>query len=195
MVQPKRKIAVFASGGGTNAEKIFQRFQHHPAIEVSLLLTNNPHAGVINRARRYQIPVEIFDRPTFTKTNEIVTLLQENGIDLIVLAGFLWLVPRNLIEAFPDKIINIHPALLPAYGGKGMYGMYVHQAVVVAKEKESGITIHYVNEQYDEGNHIFQISCAVDAADTPEQVAAKVQVLEHQYYPEIVENLILKMKN
>ncbi len=190
MASDKHKIAIFASGSGTNAERFFEHFQHHPLAEVSLLLTNNPKAGAIDRAKRFNIPVKVFDRATFIQTDSIVHFLQEKGIDFIVLAGFMWLVPANLIKAFPNRIVNIHPALLPAYGGKGMYGMYVHQAVKEAKEKETGITIHYVNEKYDEGQIIFQISTPISPGDTPEGIAEKVHALEHQYYPKVVEELI-----
>ena len=190
MVSKKHKIAIFASGSGTNAEKFFEKFLDHPLAEVRLLLTNNPKAGAIARAERFDIPVKIFDRHTFTQTDQIVDHLQEIGIDFIVLAGFMWLVPANLIKAFPNRMVNIHPALLPAYGGKGMYGMYVHQAVVEAGEKTTGITIHYVNERYDEGQIIFQAKCDISPGDTPEAVAAKVHKLEYQYYSNVVEDLI-----
>ena len=190
MVSKKHKIAIFASGSGTNAEKFFEKFLDHPLAEVRLLLTNNPKAGAIARAERFDIPVKIFDRHTFTQTDQIVDHLQEIGIDFIVLAGFMWLVPANLIKAFPNRMVNIHPALLPAYGGKGMYGMYVHQAVVEAGEKTTGITIHFVNERYDEGQIIFQAKCDITPGDTPEAVAAKVHKLEYQYYPNVVEDLI-----
>ena len=194
MATNKRKIAIFASGSGTNAEKFFEKFQDHPLAEVRLLLTNNPRAGAIARAERFDIPVKIFDRPTFMQTDQIVHHLQEIGIDFIVLAGFMWLVPVNLIRAFPNRMVNIHPALLPAYGGKGMYGMYVHQAVVEAGEKVTGITIHYVNEKYDEGQIIFQARCDIAPGDTPEDIADKVHALEYQYYPKVVEDLIKNIK-
>ena len=190
MASDKHKIAIFASGSGTNAERFFEHFQNHAKAEISLLLTNNPKAGAIDRAKRFDIPVEIFDRATFVQTDDIVHLLQEKGIDFIVLAGFMWLVPVNLIRAFPNKIVNIHPALLPAYGGKGMYGMYVHQAVKEANEKETGITIHYVNEKYDEGQIIFQEKNKIEPTDSPEEIAEKVHALEYQYYPKVVEDLI-----
>lgn len=187
-----KKLAVFASGNGSNAEKIFEHFKEIDNVEVSLLLTNNPMALVIERAKKYQVPVEVFDRKRFYDTPEIIDMLRLQEIDLIVLAGFMWLVPPALVKAFPDKIVNIHPALLPKYGGKGMYGDFVHQAVLEAKEKESGITIHYVNERYDEGQIIFQERCAVDADDTPETLAAKIHRLEHTYYPQVIENILLK---
>lgn len=187
----KKRIAVFASGNGTNAEKIFDYFKEHEKIEVSLLLTNKPDAPVIGRAGKYKIPVVIFNRDTFYDTNEIPELLLSKSIDLVVLAGFMWLVPPGLVRSFPDQIVNIHPALLPKYGGKGMYGGYVHEAVIAAGEKESGITIHYVNEKYDEGNIIFQTKCAVDIEDTPDQLASKIHQLEHRFYPKVINDLLL----
>jgi phosphoribosylglycinamide formyltransferase 1 len=185
-----KRIAIFASGSGSNAEKIAQHFAHHPSVEVSLILSNNPQAGVIARARKLNIPVVLFDKKTFYETRKIIELLQNQGIDLIVLAGFMMLIPEPMVRAFPQKMVNIHPALLPKFGGKGMYGHFVHEAVVAAHETESGITIHYVNEHYDEGAIIFQDSCPVAANDTPEMVAAKVQVLEHQHYPAMIEQLL-----
>lgn len=187
-----KKIAVFASGNGTNAEKIFSYFKDNERIEVSLLLTNKKSAPVIDRAKKYHVPVVVFSRTTFYETEEITTLLLKKDIDLIVLAGFMWLVPPTLVKAFPDKILNIHPALLPKYGGKGMYGSFVHEAVVAAKEKESGITIHLVNERYDEGNIVFQKKCLVEPADTADTLAAKIHLLEHQFYPQVIENILLK---
>lgn len=187
----KKRIAIFASGSGSNAEKIAEHFASDSQVEISLILTNNPQAGVIARARRLHIPVVVFDRITFYESARIVELLQGQAIDLVVLAGFMMLIPESMVQAFPNKIVNIHPALLPKYGGKGMYGHFVHEAVVAAQETESGITIHYVNERYDEGAIIFQASCPVVSTDTPEDVAKKVQVLEHKYFPEVVEKLLL----
>ncbi len=189
-VMTKKRIAIFASGSGSNAEKIAEYFKNHPTIEVSLILSNNPQAGVIARARKFQIPVVLFDRKTFYETNKITELLQNQYIDLIVLAGFMMLIPEEMVKAFPQKMVNIHPALLPKYGGKGMYGHFVHEAVVAAHETESGITIHFVNEHYDEGAIIFQASCPVVSADTPEDVAQKVQVLEHKHYPAVIEKTL-----
>ncbi|MCU0338875.1 MAG: phosphoribosylglycinamide formyltransferase [Spirosomaceae bacterium] len=185
-----KRIAIFASGSGSNAEKIAQYFAQHPSVEVSLILSNNPQAGVIARARKLNIPVVLFDKKTFTETQKIVELLQNQRIDLVVLAGFMMLIPEPMVQAFPQKMVNIHPALLPKFGGKGMYGHFVHEAVVAAQESESGITIHYVNEHYDEGAIIFQASCSVSSTDTSESVAAKVQVLEHQHYPAVIEQLL-----
>lgn len=186
----QKRLAIFASGSGSNAEKIAEYFKNHPNIEISLILSNNPQAGVIARARKFQIPVVLFDKKMFYDTNRVIELLQNQYIDLVVLAGFMMLIPEAMVQAFPNKIINIHPALLPKYGGKGMYGHFVHEAVVAAQESESGITIHYVNEHYDEGTIIFQASCPVSPTDTPEDVAKKVQVLEHQHFPEVVEQVL-----
>lgn len=185
-----KNIAIFASGSGSNAERIVDYFADSERVNVKLFLCNNPEAGVIQRAERLQISLIIFDRPMF-KSGEIVKILQENKIDWVILAGFLWLIPKNMVEAFPNKIINIHPALLPKYGGKGMYGHFVHEAVVENKETESGITIHFVNEHYDEGGVIFQASFPVLPNDTSEDVARKGQVLEHKHFPEVIERVIL----
>ena len=189
-----KKIAVFASGSGTNAEKLFEKFQHHPEVRVALLLTNNPRAGAIARAEKFGIPVEVFSKDTLENTDQIVSSLEQKEINLIVLAGFMIKIPEHLIHAFPDRIINIHPALLPAYGGAGMYGRYVHEAVVAAGEAQTGISIHYVNEHYDEGRIILQVSCSIAPTDSPTDVAAKVQQLEHQYYPEVVEEIALTLR-
>ena len=186
-----KNIAIFASGSGSNAERIVEYFTNSEEINVKLFLCNNPEAGVIQRAERLKIPLIIFDRLAF-KSGEIVKTLQENQIDWVVLAGFLWLIPKNMVEAFPNRIINIHPALLPKFGGKGMYGHFVHEAVVENKETESGITIHFVNEHYDEGGVIFQASFPVLYTDTPADVARKVQVLEHKHFPEVIERTILE---
>lgn len=185
-----KNIAIFASGSGSNAERIVEYFAKSEQINVKLFLCNNPEAGVIQRAERLQIPLIMFDRPAF-KSGEVVKILQENQIDWVILAGFLWLVPKNVVEAFPNKIINIHPALLPKFGGKGMYGHFVHEAVVENEETKSGITIHFVNECYDEGGIIFQASFPVLKTDMPEDVARKGQVLEHKHFPEVIERTIL----
>ncbi|OYU65543.1 MAG: phosphoribosylglycinamide formyltransferase [Cytophagaceae bacterium BCCC1] len=189
------KIAIFASGSGSNAERIVEFFNAKDEIEVSLILTNNPTAGVIERAQRLNIPVVIFNKKVFSKTDKIVEMLQLQSIDWVILAGFLWLVPKNLIKAFENRMINIHPALLPKYGGKGMWGHHVHEAVVANKEVETGITIHYVNENYDEGKIIFQAKCAVTESDSAEEVAKKIHLLEYQYFPEIIHKEILAAKN
>lgn len=184
-----KNLAVFASGSGSNAERLVEYFKDSDLAQVKLILCNNPSAGVIQRAERLNIPLVLFNRSEF-KSDKIVDLLKENEIDWVVLAGFLWLIPSNLVAAFPNKIINIHPALLPKFGGKGMYGHFVHEAVVENKETESGITIHYVNEHYDEGAIIFQASYPVTSTDTPEDVAKKGQELEHKHFPEVVEKLL-----
>lgn len=187
------KIAVFASGSGSNAQKIIEYFQNQPHAEVALVLSNNPNAGVLERAASFGVPTYVFNRSTFYNTNEVIQELQNHQITFVVLAGFLWLTPANLVQAYPHRIINIHPALLPKFGGKGMYGHFVHEAVVQAGESESGITIHYVNEHYDEGQIIFQARCALDKDDTPDEVAHKVQVLEHQHFPEVIAKIISKL--
>jgi phosphoribosylglycinamide formyltransferase 1 len=186
------KIAIFASGSGSNAENIFNYFKGNNQVEISLILTNNPQAGVIERATRLSIPLLIFNRYLFTKTDKVVEILKNEGIDWVILAGFLWLVPTNLIRAFENKIINIHPALLPKYGGKGMWGHHVHEAVVANKEKESGISIHFVNEKYDEGKIIFQAKCDVNSNDSAEDVAQKIHHLEYQHFPVIIAKEIFK---
>jgi len=183
-------IAIFASGTGTNAEKIIQYFEEKTEVQVKILLSNNKNALALEKAKKYQIPVASFNKKQFYESDFVLELLQKNQIDWIVLAGFLWLIPKNLLENFSNKIINIHPALLPKYGGKGMYGMKVHQAVFKNKEKETGITIHFVNEKYDEGKIIFQKSCEVGENDTLQSIQKKVQLLEHQYFPKVIENLL-----
>ncbi|UCH13353.1 MAG: phosphoribosylglycinamide formyltransferase [Bacteroidales bacterium] len=186
------KIAIFASGSGTNAQNIIEYFAAKKTAEVSYVLSNKKDAYVLTRARNYKIPVRIFDRQEFYETDRILDFLKEKGINWIVLAGFLWLVPENIVNSYPNRIVNIHPALLPKFGGKGMYGLNVHRAVLDSNEKDTGITIHYVNRKYDEGNIIFQTKCRVDESDTPESLAGKVHKLEYKYYPEIIEKLILE---
>jgi phosphoribosylglycinamide formyltransferase 1 len=185
-----KKIAVFASGSGSNAEKIFEKFASHPQGSVALVLTNNASAGVIARAQRYAIPVKIFDKNTFYNTSDVLQWLQEASIDCVVLAGFLLKVPEAIVQAYAGQMVNIHPALLPAYGGKGMYGLHVHEAVLAAGETVTGITIHLVNERYDEGQMLLQATCMLAPEDTAEDIAVKVQKLEHRYYPTVVEALI-----
>ncbi len=186
----KKKVAIFASGGGSNAESIVNYFHDHEKIDITLFLTNNADAGVIARGKKLNIPTLVFSKKNFAHSDVVVQLLKNQQIDFIVLAGFLWLIPESLIQAFPGKIINIHPALLPKYGGKGMWGHHVHEAVVANKEKESGITIHYVNQNYDEGEIIFQKSCAIEETDNPEEVAAKVLNLEHYHFPRVIEQCL-----
>jgi phosphoribosylglycinamide formyltransferase-1 len=189
----KKRIAIFASGSGSNAQKIMEHFKKSEDAEVSIVLTNNPEAYVLQRADNFEIPTHIFDRKEFRETNNIIDILKNLNIDLIVLAGFLWLVPKNLLEAFPNKIINIHPALLPKYGGKGMYGDFVHNAVLANKETESGITIHFVNEHFDEGEVIYQGKFKIEPNDDLEMIKFKGQQLEHQHFPRVVENIIKKI--
>ncbi len=185
-----KRIAIFASGTGSNALKILEYFQSRNDVIVSCILTNNKHAPVLNIASTFNVETKIFDRNSFYNGNEILVYLQSREIDLIVLAGFLWLIPEALIEAFPNKIINIHPALLPSFGGKGMYGMHVHKAVKASGNKESGITIHFIDDKYDEGDILFQKSFEVEEDDTPEDIAHKIQALEHKYYPEIIDQVL-----
>jgi len=185
-------LAIFASGTGSNARKIVEHFKDHPDIQVRLIVSNKPTAPVLGLGSEYGLDTLVLDRETFYQTDDTLATLRAYDIDLIVLAGFLWLVPATLVAAFPQRIINIHPALLPKYGGKGMYGMHVHRAVWDAGEKESGITIHYVNEHYDEGDIIFQARCALSPRDRPEDIAAKVRQLEHQYFAPTIEQLLKK---
>ena len=183
------RIAVFASGSGSNAERMAVYFQNHPTIEVVLFVTNVPQAGVIERGHRLGIPTLVVNR-SFYKSNRMIEWLQKIGVNRIVLGGFLWLIPVEIIRAFPNGILNIHPSLLPKFGGKGMWGHHVHEAVVAAKEPTSGITIHAVNEHYDEGEILFQAECEILSTDTPKDVATKVQALEQIHYPVVVEEWI-----
>ena len=190
----KKRIAIFASGSGSNAQKLMEHFKRSTEVEVALVLTNNPDAYVLQRADSFEIPSHIFDKQEFYKTDNIIDLLKNLDIDLIVLAGFLWLIPKNLIQEYPGRIVNIHPAILPKFGGKGMYGDFVHKAVMEANEPEGGITIHYVNENYDEGEYIYQAKYKIDKGDNLEMIKFKGQQLEHLHYPKIVETLIKKIK-
>lgn len=183
------KIAVFASGSGTNAENIIRYFSEKPDFEIPLIVSENPRAYVHERAKTLNVPSFVFSRAEFAEGHQIVSLLRTYKINLVVLAGFLSKISLPLLEAYPNRIINIHPALLPKFGGKGMYGRHVHQAVVDAGEACSGITVHYVNEAYDEGNIIFQAVCPVLPEDTPETLADKVHRLEHQHFPEVIEKV------
>lgn len=189
----KKRIAIFASGSGSNAQKIMEYFKKHQDAEVSLVLTNNPEAYVLQRADNFEVPSHIFNRHEFYKTDEVVQLLKNLDIDIIVLAGFLWLIPQNLLQAFPNKIINLHPALLPKYGGKGMYGDNVHKAIIEAGDPESGITIHFVNENFDEGEIIHQSRFHIEKSDDLEMVKFKGQQLEHLHYPKVIEHILKKM--
>ena len=191
----KKRIAIFASGSGSNAQKIMEHFKRHAEAEVVLILTNNPSAYVLQRADNFEIPSHIFTRHEFYETDDVIRILKNLQVDLIVLAGFLWLVPPELLQAFPNKIINLHPALLPKYGGKGMYGDHVHKAILAANEEESGITIHFASEQFDEGEIIHQSKFKIEPGDNLEMVKFKGQQLEHQYFPKVIENLLKKMKS
>ena len=186
-----KRLAVFVSGGGTNLQRIAEYFAPNPDVEIACVVSNNKDAYANQRAKNLGIPLQIVDRQVFND-KAFAEKLKAQNIDLIVLAGFLWLVPQHLIDAFPNKIINIHPALLPKYGGKGFYGHHVHEAVVTAHEQESGITIHYVNERYDSGNIIFQTKVALSQNDTPDDVAAKIHILEQMNFPVVIENLLFK---
>lgn len=186
------RIAIFASGSGSNAENIFNYFKKDDTVDISLILTNKPNAFVIERAKNLGVKSLVFTKSDFLETDHILHFLKENDINLIVLAGFLLKIPEKLIKAYPNKIVNIHPALLPKYGGKGMYGNNVHKAVVAAKETESGITIHFVNENYDEGEIIFQAKCSVIESDTFENVASKIHALEYEHFPKAIDFLLKK---
>ncbi len=185
-----KRIAIFASGNGSNAENIIKYFLNDANNRVELVLTNNANAKVIQRAKKFDIPVMIFNRDEFYSKEIVVKKLVTYKIDLVVLAGFMWLVPSYIIKSYPRRIINIHPALLPKYGGKGMYGEHVHQAVSNAKEKESGITIHYVNEKYDDGDILFQTSICIEEGESPISIANKIHVLEHENFPVVIEKIL-----
>lgn len=185
-------IAIFASGAGSNAKKIIKHFKNNNDINIALIVSNKAQAGVLNIARDHNIETLLINKEQPLNSAGFVSALQNRKIDFIVLAGFLLKVPPVLIQAFPKKIINIHPALLPAYGGKGMYGMHVHEAVISNKEKQSGISIHYVDEIYDHGEIIFQASCSIDPGDTAEILAQKIHQLEHGHYPAVIESLLKK---
>lgn len=191
----KKRIAIFASGSGSNAQKIMEHFKRSSEAEVVLILTNNPQAYVLQRADNFEIPSHIFSRREFYDTDDVIRLLKNLQVDLIVLAGFLWLVPPSLLKAFPNKIINLHPALLPKFGGKGMYGDNVHKAVLEAGEEESGITIHFVNENFDEGEILHQSRFKIEPGDNLEMIKFKGQQLEHHHFPRVIESLLKKMKS
>lgn len=185
-----KKIVIFASGSGTNAENIIRYFQSNLLAEVICIYCNNPKAGIIERAKNLKVKIRLFNREEFSKSNIILEELKASNPDLIVLAGFLWLIPASFAHNFENKIINIHPALLPNYGGKGMYGHFVHEAVIKNQEKESGISIHYVNEHYDEGGIIAQFKTSIAENDTPESLAKKIHLLEYEHFPKVIEQLI-----
>lgn len=183
--------AIFASGEGTNAENIIKYFTNDPRIKIKLVITNKDDAGVVTRAEKYKKNVQIIGKEALNNYSEkIIEFLRAEKIDLIILAGFLLKIPEAFVKAFPNKIVNIHPALLPKFGGKGMYGMNVHKAVIENKEAESGITIHFVNEEYDKGEIILQEKCKVESNDTAETLAAKIRELEHNFFPKAIEKLL-----
>ncbi|HNP32545.1 MAG TPA: phosphoribosylglycinamide formyltransferase [Flavobacterium sp.] len=184
-----KKILLFASGTGSNVENIIQYFKNHHDIFVVGVFTNNPHAKVLEKAKKYDVPTFIFNNEELSK-GFVLDKIAELKPDLIVLAGFLWKMPEQIVAIYPNKIINIHPALLPKYGGKGMYGMNVHNAILGNKEKETGITIHYVNENYDEGEFIFQKKVNIEDCASADEIAAKINELEHKHFPEIIERLL-----
>ncbi len=187
-----KRVVIFASGSGTNAENLIKFFHNSDNVSVIQVLTNNPRAKVLDRAKNLKVSALSFNRVAFTETDDVLNILKNNNPDLIVLAGFLWKFPERILNEFPDKVINVHPALLPKYGGKGMYGMHVHEAVVANNERETGITIHYVNENYDEGAIIFQAKCEVSSNDSADDVAAKIHKLEMEHFPKVVEKLLNK---
>lgn len=189
----KARIAILASGSGTNAEAIMKHFAGSNEISIVLLLSNNPKAYALERARRFGVTTIVFSREEFRSASRVLQTLEHHRVTHIVLAGFLLLVPPSIIKAFPDRIVNIHPALLPSYGGKGMYGERVHQAVKAAGDPITGITIHLVNEKFDDGKILFQASCPVLVNDTPEQIAEKVHRLEHQHFPAVIEKWVLDL--
>jgi phosphoribosylglycinamide formyltransferase 1 len=188
-----RNIAIFASGSGTNAENIIAYFSTRNTAKVALILSNKRDSFVLERAAKHNIRSVFFERKEFYVTGKVLRYLLLYKIDFIVLAGFLWLVPDNILQQYKDRIVNIHPALLPAHGGKGMYGEFVHRAVIEKHEKESGISIHYVNESYDKGSIIFQAKCKVEKTDTPETLARKIHELEYEHYPRVIEDIVVKL--
>ena len=188
-------IAIFASGAGSNAQKIIDVFRNDGSIKIKLIVSNNPEAGVLSIASNEKIPSLLIKKQRFYEEDAYVPEIKEQNIDFIVLAGFLWKVPSALINQYPNKIVNIHPALLPKYGGIGMYGSRVHEAVIAAKEIESGITIHFVDEIYDHGNIIFQATCGVDENETPASLAQKIHLLEHEHYPKVIAQLLKATNN
>lgn len=192
-IQSMINVAIFASGSGSNAENIINYFRNSDKINIKTIVSNKADAFVHQRAQKNGIPSKTFAKVDFFESDKILDYLKSESIDFIVLAGFLLKVPQNIIEAYPRRIVNIHPALLPKYGGKGMYGDHVHKAVVEGKESQSGITVHYVNENYDEGDIIFQATCNVDTDDTFLEVAEKVHKLEYEYFPSVIEEVTLRL--
>ncbi|TVQ93871.1 MAG: phosphoribosylglycinamide formyltransferase [Bacteroidetes bacterium] len=191
MLKKKNNVAIFASGSGTNAQNMIEYFRNHDAIKISLIVSNNPDAFVLKRAEKEKMPKVILSGKDWEEKGKAAKVLQDHQIDFIVLAGYLRLLPSWLIRQYPGKIVNIHPALLPAYGGKGMYGEHVHRAVIASGDKQSGISIHLVNEEYDKGAIIFQARCPVLPSDTPETLAARIHELEYEHYPRVVEKVIM----
>jgi phosphoribosylglycinamide formyltransferase 1 len=182
-----KNLVVFASGNGSNAENLFHSFKDHPSINIDHVITNKENAGVLERAKKWNKQTVYFSNEVFkSQPNLILQHLQSHNIDGIILAGFLLLFPKIIIDHYPDKVINVHPALLPKYGGKGMYGMHVHKVVIANRESESGITVHFVNEKYDEGSIVLQAKCKVDTEDSPEDLASKIRLLEFEYLPQAV---------
>jgi phosphoribosylglycinamide formyltransferase-1 len=189
---PLKRIAIFASGSGSNAQRIMEHFKRHKEMEVAIVLSNRADSYVLQRADNFEIPTHVFSKEELYDSATILQLLKNLDIDIIVLAGFLWLIPANIIQQYPKRIINIHPALLPKYGGKGMYGDIIHETVIANHDHETGITIHYVNDTFDEGEIIYQNKCVVEKTDTTEKLAYKVHQLEHLHYPRIIEDLLKK---
>ena len=188
-------LAIFASGTGTNAARIIDYFRGSPNVKVCLIVCNKPGAGVLDVAGREGVPTLLIEKEPFFRGGAYVAELREKNIDFIVLAGFLWKIPEALVRAYPGRIINIHPALLPKYGGKGMYGRFVHEAVIAAGEKESGITIHWVDEHYDHGEPILQVRVSVEPGDTPETLAKKIHLLEYEHFPKAIEEVVTHLQN
>ncbi len=188
-----KRIAIFASGNGTNAERLFSRFENEKNAEIALLLSDQPTAFALQRAKNHGVPALYIPRGR-NFTSETLRALEQNSIDFIVLAGFLWKVPSEIVARYPHRIINLHPALLPKYGGKGFYGDAVHQAVIAAHETLSGITIHYIDQEYDKGEIIFQATCPVLPNDTPESLAARIHALEHEHLPEVTYQLVKNLE-
>lgn len=188
---PMQRIAIFASGTGSNAARIMDYFKNHASIEVSLVLSNKKDAPVLEKAQAAHVETFTFNRNELYESHNVLDALSARKIDLVVLAGFMWLVPENLVKAYSNRIINIHPALLPKFGGKGMYGMHVHRAVKEAGETETGITIHLVNEEYDKGRILAQAKCGIDEKDTPETIATKIHALEYANFPVVIEHYLL----
>lgn len=188
-----RNIAIFASGSGTNAENIIKYFSTKKSAKVTLVLSNKSHAEVLKRAQNFGVETLFFERDDFYNTDIVLGYLLKTKIDFIVLAGFLWLVPPAITKEYKNRIVNIHPALLPAYGGKGMYGEAVHRAVINSRDHESGITIHYVNDHYDKGDIIFQTKCSIDPNDDHESLARKIHALEYEHFPRIIEELVSRL--